>query len=113
MTLKTTFGIYHDAYLRVSRYLADNSLFVAAWSHSEDALVNLTVCLGDMGLAEDEAYVDINNYPEVLETIADLKIGVPTGEVRRSGYVTYPVVRFNLEKLLHDAVLARCFEERG
>ncbi|MDE5817721.1 MAG: DUF4313 domain-containing protein [Lachnospiraceae bacterium] len=114
MTIKTTFGVYHDGYLRVSRYLADNSLFVAAWSHDEGALANLTVCLGDTSLSENESYVDVNNYPEVLEVVADLGLGIPTGEYRQSGYVTYPVVAFDMEKLLHgETVLARCFEERG
>ncbi len=115
MTLKTTFGIYEDAYLRVSRYLADNSLYVGAWSRSEGALANITVCLGDPELAEDESYVDVNNYPEVLETVADLGLGTPTGKVWKSGYVTYPVVRFDLDKLLSDGetMLARSFAERG
>lgn len=114
MRIKTTFGIYEDGYLRVSRYLADNSLYVAAWSHNDGALASLTVCLGDMTLAENESYVDVNNFPEVLELIADLNLGVPTGEVRQSGFCTYPVVAFDLEKLIHgESVLARCFEERG
>lgn len=114
MQIKTTFGIYEDGYLRVSRYLADNSLYVAAWSHSEGPLAGLTVCLGDMDLAENESYVDVNNFPEVLELIADLDLGVPTGEVRQSGFVTYPVVAFDLDKLLQgETMLSRCFEVRG
>lgn len=113
MKIKTTFGVYEDAYLRVSRYKADDALFVSVWSHSEGPLARLTVCLDDPDLSEDESYVDVNNFPEVLELIADHDLGTPTGKTKQSGYVTYPVVKFDMEKLLHgESVLATCFNRR-
>ena len=109
LTLYTTFGIYEDGYFRLSRYLADGSLFIAIWSHSEGALANLTVCLGDPELAPDESYVDINNLPEVLNMVVDLKIGTPIGKTRLSGYCTYPVVKFNKDVIMPDALTAERF----
>lgn len=99
MKIRTTFGTYENAYLSVSRYEADDSLFVSAWCFGKGPIATLTVCLHDRDLGADESYVDVNNFPEVLELIADLGIGSPTGKVRQSGYVTYPVVKFDMKKL--------------
>lgn len=88
-----------DCYFRIASYMSDQSLFIALWSHTEGPLLNLTVCLCDPDLAPDESYVDINNFPKVLEMIADLELGTPTGKMKKSGYVTYPVVKFNMEEL--------------
>ncbi len=116
MTIKTSFGIYNDCYLHVSRYLADNSLYVAAWSRSEGGLFPLTVCLDDLMLQENESYIDVNNvsYSELRNVIIGMGYGVPTGKTRRSGYVVYPVVAWDMEKLLYgETVLTRCFDRRG
>lgn len=105
----TTFGIYGDAYFCVGRYLADGALFINMHSVEDGPLANITVCLRDPELAPDESYVDVNNFPEVLELIADLDIGTPTGEMKDSGYVTYPVVKFNKDAVLRKAVRSEGF----
>lgn len=107
MKVKMTFGIYDDAYFRVSRYKADHALFVGLHSHSEGPLANITVCLGDRDLQENESYVDVNNFPEVLDFILENELGTPTGKLMQSGYVTYPVVAFDMNKLCAgDAILS-------
>lgn len=109
MKIKTTFGVFDDAYIRVSRYKADRALFLDLQSPSEGGLARITVCLRDPDLAPDESYVDVNNFPGVLELIADLNLGTPTGKTRQSGYVTYPVVKFNKDVVLKDYVVSDGF----
>lgn len=114
MTVKTTFGTYEDAYFQVGRYLIDGALFLAMQSISEGGLAPITVCLRDPDLAPDESYVDVNNFPEVLELIADLNLGTPTGKTRQSGFVTYPLVKFNKDVVLKESVRSEgfCWEDK-
>lgn len=113
MTIKTRFGTYHNGYFRVGRYLADNSLCIDVWDHLEGPLAKLTVCLEDRELAADESYVDVNNFPEALGFIADHNLGTPTGKTRQSGYVTYPVVKFDKAAFSHDYVALPDFSWEG
>lgn len=110
MKVITTFGIYDDVYLRVGRYFVDGALFIDMHSVEEGPLANITVCLCDPELAPDESYVDVNNFPEVLEVIADLNLGTPViGKEKDSGYVTYPAVKFNKDAVLSEAVRSEGF----
>ena len=52
----------------------------------------------DEKLAEDEAYVDLNNWPDAAEIINTYKLGKCVGAAS-SGYCMYPRVKFDLEKL--------------
>lgn len=98
--ISTPYGIYEHAYLRIGRYQADSALFIEIDDKYEGGIVRLTVCLGDDSLAPDESYVDVNNFPDVLEFIKNNRLGLPTGKTRKSGFVTYPVVKFDMERLL-------------
>ena len=105
----TTFGIYEDAYFCVGRYLADGALFINMHSVEDGPLAPITVCLHDSDLLPDESYVDVNNFPEVLELIADLNLGTLTGKTRQSGFVTYPLVKFNKDVVLKESVRSEGF----
>lgn len=50
-------------------------------------------------LPRNEAAVDTNNHPNVEKFITDNNLGVPTGKTIRSGFCTYPVYAFNLDKI--------------
>ena len=44
-------------------------------------------------------YVDVNNMPELEKFIADNQLGEFTGLVEQSGYCTYPLYMFNVDRL--------------
>lgn len=102
MIINTPYGTYKNAYFRVGRYHADNSLFIEIDDKYDGGIVRLTTCLGDDSLAPDESYVDVNNFPDVLEFIRNNHLGKRTGKEMQSGYVVYPVVKFDLDRLLQS-----------
>lgn len=59
---------------------------------------NLTVNLSER-LLPDTAYVDTNNMPDAERFITENGLGEFTGKTKDSGYCTYPLYKFNLDKL--------------
>lgn len=59
---------------------------------------NLTVNLGDT-LPPCHAYIDINGIPSLPMFIKKYKLAEDTGYVKTSGFVEYPMYRFNMDKL--------------
>ena len=53
----------------------------------------------DSLLAENEAYVDTNNCPWVVNFLETKGLAKSTGRMRRSGYCTYPAMKFDREKM--------------
>ena len=106
MTLRTTFGVYTDVYLQVGKYRADDSVAVQAWNRQDGCIATLTVCLCDRSLGEDEAYIDTNNCPWAVDFIEQEGLGKRTGRTGKSGYCTYPVVKFDMEKVREKEVAA-------
>lgn len=52
------------------------------------------------------AFIDINNFSEGIDLIKNNKLGEFTGIMGRSGYCTYPLFKFNLEKLFDGVELS-------
>lgn len=50
-------------------------------------------------LPYDEAAVDTNNLPDITEFIEKYELGVNTGKTFKSGFCTYPIYRFYLNKM--------------
>ena len=62
-------------------------------------------------LPKGEAAIDVNNFPAGIEFINKYQLGEPVeGKVLRSGYCTYPVYKFNLEKLKEYADIPESVE---
>lgn len=106
MTLRTTFGIYAGVYLQVGKYQADDSVAIQAWNRQDGCIATLTVCLCDRSLGEGEAYIDTNNCPWAVDFIEQEGLGKRTGRTGKSGYCTYPVVKFDMEKVKEREVEA-------
>lgn len=83
-----------------AKYEIDDSLAVQAWGDWEP-YGTLTVNLGEEDLPEHYAYFNINMYrgPELLEVLENASIINGTQKTKKSGFVTYPLVRWNLEDL--------------
>lgn len=67
--------------------LGDNELFTV-----------LTVNLNEV-LLPNQAYVDINNNPEAEQFIVENGLGKATGKTSTSGFCTYPLYEFDVNKL--------------
>lgn len=99
MNLVTEYETYKDVYLQINKYVADGSLAIDLWNEEYGPIATLTVCLRDIFLAEDEAYVDTNNCPWAPEFIERENLGEKTGRMRGSGYCVYPAYKFNMDRL--------------
>lgn len=99
LEVKTSYTIYTDCTLAVGHYQMDNSIAVEIFSRREGPVARLTVCLCDPTLAENEAYVDTNNCPWVVDFLESKGLAKSTGKMKRSGYCVYPVMKFDREKM--------------
>lgn len=99
MTLRTEFRVYKSVYLQAGRYKADNSVAIQAWNRQDGLIASFTVCLCDKSLGEGESYIDTNNCPWAIDFIEQEGLGQRTGRIGRSGYCTYPVVKFDMQKV--------------
>lgn len=92
--------VYKDCFLKIDRYVQDNSPCVEVWNNTDGCLARLTVCIpGGLDYFRrtgGEAFADVNNFPGVLKFIEDYGLGLPTGEYfMNGGFCAYPLVRFD------------------
>lgn len=87
------------------KYAADGTCAIQLWC-DEGPYATLTVCL-DLGPKtkaakkehENLGFVDTNNCPWAPAFIKKYGFGRPTIMSKSSGYCTYPLYRFDLEKI--------------
>lgn len=96
-TLKTQYATYKDCFFLVNRYMLDESLAISIWNKEDGPIADLTRCLGDAG--DNTSYLDVNNAPWSIGLVTELGIAKPLKRVTRSGFVIYPLYKFDLEKL--------------
>lgn len=60
---------------------------------------NLTVNLPEESVPEGYAFIDTNNIPNAEQFIKEYSLGKPTGWYGHSGFCTYPLYRFNEDRL--------------
>ena len=88
----------------LNKYTYGNCLAISLMQEDGSCFAHLTVNLidaleGIATLPEDCAFVDVNNCPWAEKFIQDNKLGEHLGLYVTSGYVTYPLYRFNLNLL--------------
>lgn len=91
-----------DIYLSTSHYANNNTLAVIVmevdgngWEEEVDVItVNLP-----FGIADDtHAYIDTNNCSWAEKMLKKSGLAKPTGEYGHSGWCSYPLYEFNLDK---------------
>ena len=95
------YGNKIKVYPLVASYYNQN-LAIRLWTDEGEPWATLTVNLDERlydELGEEYAFVDINNFPEAEEFIAKYGIGESLHMYKTSGYVRYPLYKFNLDKL--------------
>ena len=98
------FGNKYNITLKISSYEEGGSLDIAMLYYDIDFKTDMPYGVLTVNLCQelepDCAFVDTNNCGEnIMRFIEDNKIGVPTGKTARSGFCTYPEVKFNLERI--------------
>lgn len=83
--------------IEVSHYFNNNNLALIMHGLEEPYAV-MTVNLGAL-FDPTMAFVDTNNFPEVIKLIEDYNLGEPTGITRVSGFCVYPLYKFNIEEV--------------
>ena len=104
MEIKTEYATYKDCYLSTSKYRTNGSLAIQIMGDCGEGypepIAMLTVCLpNEIGANETTAFVDTNNCPWAMDFIEKYELGKWTGMVGMSGYCTYPLVIFDMEKV--------------
>ena len=98
MTVKDYFGNPIEVLPRLGKYASTNNLAIRLVTTTGEPWSTLTVNL-DIKLPPDYAYVDVNNDPGAKAFISNNKLGEWTGGVRQSGFVVYPLYKFDLDRL--------------
>ncbi len=100
--LKTQFGKSIPVTFKKAKYVAFNNLYIGIVSWEEgypEPWSDLTVNLG-VSMEPDCAFIDTNNNGEgIIDWLIENNIAIPTGYWAKSGFCTYPEVRFNKEFL--------------
>lgn len=92
----------HDLALQRRKYVHGGGLAVETLEKDHGCWVpygSLTVCLEGQKLADDEAFLDVNNFPDVERFVEMYGLAKPTGRLRASGFCVYPLYKFNLDIL--------------
>lgn len=96
--VETEFGTYNVS-IETSAYYCGDNLAIRLITEDGEPFAILSVNLPEWTLPNNIAFVDTNNCPWAEKFISDNKLGRPTGITGTSGYCTYPLYRFDMEKL--------------
>lgn len=101
LELKTHFGTTENVTLTVNTYVDNNSLYVGMTTIEDgfpelygDVTVNLLSSMPPYC-----AFVDTNNMPELEDFLVKNGIAEFTGLAQTSGFCSYPLYQFNVEKM--------------
>lgn len=91
---------YEDVEVRIQRakYQNNDNLYLGLVDDNGLPFSNVTVNLG-IKLPYDMAFVDVNMGAEIIDFIRENELGEFMGCTQRSGFVDYPLFRFNVEAI--------------
>lgn len=93
----TSWGTTHNVKAKISEYRNNGNLYIGLHTKYEP-YADLTVNIEKLS-EKDEAAVDTNNCPWAEELIDKYELGLFTGRYLRSGFCSYPVYKFDLDKV--------------
>ena len=96
--LITQYDHTYDVIPKKTKYQYNGNLAIVLWCKDGELYGKLTTNL-DGKLPPDMAYVDTNNMPDAERFIKENDLGEDTGLIAKSGYCTYPLYRFHIDKM--------------
>ena len=97
-----TYKVYEDDYKVniIAEKYHNNTLAISLVTDKGEPYADLTVNLADSRIWANDttAFVDTNNCPWAEQFIVNNGLGTPMGIISRSGFCTYPLYKFNVEK---------------
>ena len=99
--VQTRWATYPKCHLIVNNYSNNGHIALEIWSDEEGPIADITVNVaGIESMPENVSCIDVNNFPEVIDIIRQLKIGkILEGKFLRSGWCIYPMVEFNANNI--------------
>lgn len=99
--VQTRWATYPNCYLTVNQYGNNGHIAVSIWSDEEGPIADITVNVaGIESMPKNVSAVDINNFPEGIDLVRQLKLGkIQEGKFLRSGFCVYPLVEFNMTNI--------------
>lgn len=98
MQIKDFDGSYIEVELVVDRYVYNGNLcisFETAGTHETYSTITTNI----ESLPYNQAAIDTNNHPEAPQLIEEHGLGFNTGKTIKSGFCTYPIYEFYMDKL--------------
>ena len=89
-------GKEHDLFFSLNRYTFNNNLCVNLMEVDKGQWSTLTTNLGIL-LADDEAFIDLNNNTGFDKIFIENGIAKPTGYEVPSGFCRYPCFKFDMD----------------
>ena len=93
-----SYGELHDVYIQKNVYAYNDNLCLDLIDICGEPWSNLTVNF-DIPLNKDEGFIDVNHNPGICEILIEKGIAKPTGKAVKSGYIIYPLYRFDFDVL--------------
>ena len=99
------YGHEYRVCLFITKYMSNDTLALVMHTDEGEPFCNLTTNIADSDTlcGNTMAFVDTNNCPWAEDFIAENKLGVPTGIYGQSGFCTYPLYKFDIEKILKSS----------
>ena len=91
------YGTDYEVSLVKSAYMNNDNLYIGLKGTEGEPFADLTVNIST--LPENQAAVDTNNCPWAEDFIIENRLGSNTGIRLKSGYCSYPVYEFDLNKI--------------
>ena len=104
MRIKDFDGGYVDVEIVASRYEYYNNLCIS-FETTDTHETYSTITTNIKALPYNQAAIDVNNHPEAIEIIETNGLGVDTGKSVKSGFCTYPIYEFDMDKLPEEDVM--------
>ena len=95
------YGKTYNVHVELTKYVDNDTLAICLIAKNEEPFCTLTVNIGESNIwaNESSAFVDTNNCPWAEEFIQKNGLGMPIGYMGHSGFCSYPLYHFNLDKL--------------
>ena len=84
--------------LEIASYMNNNRMYIGLIDEKGERFADMTVNI-DSPCPDYCGYVDVNNCPELVDFIEKHELGEFTGLMGQSGFCSYPLYLFNVEKL--------------